>query len=49
MSRREDKRDQGGGKEHLDNRDAAIITAENLGERVCVIDTEALGSTLSKF
>lgn len=41
MSRRQDQSDEGGGKEHFDNGDIAVVAAEDLGEGICMIDSEA--------
>jgi hypothetical protein len=41
MSRGADKGHQGGGKEHFNARDVALIAVEDLGKRVCVVDAEA--------
>ena len=55
MAGREDEGDQGGGEEHLDDGDVAIVTAEYLGERIGVVDAEpsrrafAGGESLAKF
>lgn len=43
MSRGEDESDQRGGEEHLDDGNIPVITAKDLGERVGVVDAEALG------
>lgn len=43
VSRREDQGHQRGGEEHLDYGHIAIVAVEDLGERVCMVDPEALG------
>jgi hypothetical protein len=45
MPRREDEGDEGGGEEHLDDSDVAVITAEYPREWVCVVDSEAFRGT----
>lgn len=41
MSRRQDQSDERGGEEHFDDGDISVVAAEDLGERVCMVDSEA--------
>lgn len=41
MSGRQDQSDQGGGEEHLDDGDIAVVATEDLGEGVGMVDSEA--------
>lgn len=43
MARREDEGDEGGGEQHLDDGDIAIIAAEYLRKGVGMVNAEALG------
>lgn len=43
MPGRQDQGNEGGGKEHLNDGDIAIVAAEYLGERVGMIYAEASG------
>lgn len=47
MPRRENKGNQRSGKEHLDDRHIALVTGEDLGERVAVVNTKASRSSHS--
>lgn len=44
MAGRKNERDKGGGEEHLNDADVPVITAKDFGERIGVIDAEALRS-----
>ena len=48
MSRGEDECNEGGGEEHLDNSDVAIVAAEYPGEGIGVVDAKALRGTDSQ-
>lgn len=41
MSRRKDEGNQRGGEEHLDDGNVAIVTLEDLGEGICMVDAKA--------
>lgn len=43
MAGREDESDERCREEHLDDGDVAVIAAEDSRERVCVVDSKALG------
>lgn len=45
MARGQDKSDKGGREEHLNDRDVAIVAAEDLGEGIGVVDAEAFRGT----
>lgn len=45
MTRGEDQGDEGGGKEHFDDGDIAIVAAEDLGEGIGMIDAETFRGT----
>lgn len=42
MSGREDEGDEGGGEEHLDDGNVAVIATEYLGKWVGMVDAKAL-------
>lgn len=43
MPRRQDQGDQGCGEQHLDDGNIAIVAAEDLGEGIGMVYSEALG------
>jgi hypothetical protein len=48
MSGRKDQGNERSGKEHLDDGDIAVITVEDLGEGIGVVDSKALGCANSQ-